>query len=573
MSANMKRVKVRLGDLLVEKKLISETQLQSALAEQRKSGRKLGRVLIDTGYVDEEAMLSTLSAQIGIPYVDLSTFELNPQLIKRLPETDARRYRALILKETADGLLVAMGDPTDIFNYDAIVRTLKCSIELAAVREGDLLSTIDRMYSSSEQLQSLASEVGKDMSDSAVNLDRLIAVSSESDAPVVRLIQSIFDSAVKANASDIHVEPDENLLRIRRRVDGILHEQILDEKNITSAMVSRLKLMANADISERRLPQDGRFTVNVKERQIDVRLSTIPTQHGEGVVMRLLDQGNAINTLDELGMPPAILSTFRKTIHNPNGLILVTGPTGSGKTTTLYSAISELNTPQRKIITIEDPVEYRMSRINQVQVNSKVGLDFGHVLRTALRLDPDILLLGEIRDRETGEIALRASLTGHLVLSTLHTNDAISTAIRLMDMGLEEYLLASSIKAILAQRLIRRVCKQCSAPTELDTNEQAWLLEQTVDPVVDPMEKQAFRRGSGCNNCNHTGYNGRIGIYELLVMEPALAAALCSKDQNAFQKAAQDQLGYEPLLQNAINYARDGVTTIEEVMRLSGWAD
>ncbi len=569
MSANMKRAKVRLGDLLVEKKLISETQLQSALTEQRKSGRKLGRVLIDSGYVEEEAMLTTLSAQIGIPYVDLSTFELNPQLIKRLPETDARRYRALILKETADGLLVAMGDPTDIFNYDAIVKALKCSIELAAVRESELLSTIDRMYSSSEQLQSLASEVGKDMSDSAVNLDRLIAVSSESDAPVVRLIQSIFDSAVKANASDIHVEPDENLLRIRRRVDGILHEQILDEKNITSAMVSRLKLMANADISERRLPQDGRFTVNVKERQIDVRLSTIPTQHGEGVVMRLLDQGNSINSLDELGMPPAILSTFRKTIHKPNGLILVTGPTGSGKTTTLYSAISELNTPQRKIITIEDPVEYRMSRVNQVQVNSKVGLDFGRVLRTALRLDPDILLLGEIRDRETGEIALRASLTGHLVLSTLHTNDAISTAIRLMDMGLEEYLLASSIKAILAQRLIRRICKQCSAPAALDANEQAWLLEQ----IVDPMDKQEFRRGSGCNSCNHTGYNGRIGIYELLVMEPALATALCSKDQSAFQKAAHDQSGYQPLLHNAINYARDGITTIEEVMRLCGWTD
>lgn len=285
--------------------------------------------------------------------------------------------------------------------------------------------------------------------------------------------------------------------------------------------------------------------------------------------MRLLDQGNSINSLDELGMPPAILSTFRKTIHKPNGLILVTGPTGSGKTTTLYSAISELNTPQRKIITIEDPVEYRMSRVNQVQVNSKVGLDFGRVLRTALRLDPDILLLGEIRDRETGEIALRASLTGHLVLSTLHTNDAISTAIRLMDMGLEEYLLASSIKAILAQRLIRRICKQCSAPAALDANEQAWLLEQ----IVDPMDKQEFRRGSGCNSCNHTGYNGRIGIYELLVMEPALATALCSKDQSAFQKAAHDQSGYQPLLHNAINYARDGITTIEEVMRLCGWTD
>jgi len=556
----MKRVKVRLGDLLVEQKLISETQLQSALAEQKKSGRKLGRVLIENGYVEEVA---------SIPYIDLSTFELNAQLVKRLPETDARRYRALVLKETADGLLVAMGDPTDIFNYDSIVKTLKCPVELATVSEGELLSTIDRIYSSSEQLKTLASEVGKDLTDSTVNLDRLVAISSESDAPVVRLIQSVFDSAVKANASDIHIEPDENLLRIRRRIDGILHEQILDEKNIISALVSRLKLMANADIAERRLPQDGRFTVNVNDKQIDVRLSTIPTQHGEGVVMRLLDHSNAISNIDALGMPPAVLESFRKIIHKPNGLILVTGPTGSGKTTTLYSALHELNTPQRKIITIENPIEYRMSRVNQVQVNEKVGLDFARVLRTALRLDPDILLLGEIRDLETGEIALRASLTGHLVLSTLHTNDAVSTAVRLMDMGLEEYLLASSIKAILAQRLIRRICKECSAPVELNANEQSWLRDQSKEEA----DGLIFKKGSGCNSCNHTGYSGRIGIYELLIMEPPLAEALSSKDQNAFLQAAQQQSGYRPLVQNAINYARDGITTVEEVMRLCGWTE
>jgi len=569
MAANMQRVKVRLGDLLVEKKLISDGQLQAALAEQKKSGRKLGRVLIDHGYVNEEAMLKILSTQIGIPYVDLSTFELNPQLVQRLPETEARRYRALILRETASGLLVAMGDPTDIFNYDALVKVLKCQIELAAVKETELLTAIDRMYSGNDQLQSLASEVGRDMSDSAFDLDRLIAVSSKSDAPVVRLIQSVFDSAVKAHASDIHVEPDENLLRIRRRIDGILHEQIVDEKHITSALVSRLKLMANADISERRLPQDGRFSVTVKDRQIDVRLSTIPTQNGEGVVMRLLDHNNSISSLEQLGMPPALLGTFGKLIHKPHGLILVTGPTGSGKTTTLYSALHELNSPQRKIITIEDPVEYRMPRISQVQVNSKVGLDFARVLRTALRLDPDVLLLGEIRDHETGEIALRASLTGHLVLSTLHTNDAVSSAIRLMDMGLEGYLLASAVQAILAQRLIRRICTQCSAPAELDANEQAWLHDQ----AGSTLDGHTFRQGAGCNNCNHTGYSGRIGIYELLVMTPALAEALRGEDQNAFQRAAREQPGHRPLVSNALAYARDGITSIEEVVRLCGWAD
>lgn len=569
MASVKKRVRIRLGDLLVDQKLISEAQLQSALTEQKKSGRKLGRVLIENGYVEEEAMLTTLSTQIGIPYVDLSTFELNAQLVKRLPETDARRYRALILRETTDGLLVAMADPTDIFNYDSIVKALKCPIDLAAVSETELLSTIDRIYSSSEQLKSLASEVGRDITDSAVNLDRLVAISSESDAPVVRLIQSVFDSAVKANASDIHIEPDENLLRIRRRIDGILHEQILDEKNIVSALVSRLKLMANADISERRLPQDGRFTVNVKDRQIDVRLSTIPTQYGEGVVMRLLDHSNSISNLDALGMPPAILESFRRIIQKPNGLILVTGPTGSGKTTTLYSALHELNTPQRKIITIENPIEYRMSRVNQVQVNEKVGLDFARVLRTALRLDPDILLLGEIRDLETGEIALRASLTGHLVLSTLHTNDAVSTAIRLMDMGMEEYLLASSIKAILAQRLIRRICKHCVAPADLDSTERSWLRSQ----FKEPMDGQVFMKGAGCNSCNHTGYSGRIGIYELLTMDPPLAQALSSKNQNAFLLAVENQEGYQPLICNAIHYACEGITTVEEVVRLCGWAD
>ncbi|MGD2111863.1 MAG: GspE/PulE family protein [Gammaproteobacteria bacterium] len=565
----MQRVKVRLGDLLVEKKLISENQLQAALAEQKKSGRKLGRVLIDHGYVDEEAMLRILSAQIGISYVDLSTFELDPQLVQRLPETDARRYRALILKETATGLLVAMGDPTDIFNYDALVKALKCPVDLAAVKEADLLASIDRMYSGNDQLQTLASEVGRDMSDSTFDLDRLIATSSKSDAPVVRLIQSVFDNAVKAHASDIHIEPDESLLRIRRRIDGILHEQIVDEKNITTAMVSRLKLMANADISERRLPQDGRFSVNVGDRQIDVRLSTIPTQHGEGVVMRLLDHSNSISRLGELGMPTALLDTFLRIIHKPHGLILVTGPTGSGKTTTLYSALRELNSPQRKIITIEDPVEFRMPRVSQVQVNSKIGLDFARVLRTALRLDPDILLLGEIRDHETGEIALRASLTGHLVLSTLHTNDAVSSATRLLDMGLEGYLLASSVQAILAQRLIRRVCRHCSTPASLDANEQAWLHDQAGSTLDD----HEFRRGNGCNNCNQTGYSGRIGIYELLVMTPELAEALRSEDQNVFQRAAHAQPGYQPLVRNALEYAREGITTIEEVMRLCGWAD
>jgi MSHA biogenesis protein MshE len=565
----MKRERIRLGDLLIENKLISQSQLQEALAEQKKSGRRLGRVLIDSGYVDEDAMLQVLSSQLHIPYVDLSTFNLNPTLVHLLPETDARRHRALVLKETPDGLLVAMGDPMDIFSYDSLVKILQRPVELAIASEEAMLAAMDRTYHDGEEIRSLVNEVGRELSEDTFDLDRLMATSSQSDAPVVRLIQTMFEGAAKANASDIHIEPGDEVLRIRRRIDGILHEQIVEDRHITGALVSRLKLMANADISEKRLPQDGRFSVNLSDRQIDVRLSTIPTQCGEGVVMRLLDQSNSIKSLGELGIPGELLDTFRRLIHKPHGLILVTGPTGSGKTTTLYSALSELNTPQRKIITIEDPVEYRLSRVNQVQVNSKVGLDFARVLRTALRLDPDILLLGEIRDQETGEIALRASLTGHLVLSTLHTNDAVSSAIRLMDMGLEGYLVASSVQGILAQRLIRRVCQNCAKPRELDANEQAWLHDQ----VGIRHDNHDFVHGTGCNQCNQTGYSGRIGVYEFLVMDSALTEALRNEDQNAFLQAASEQADYKPLVGNALDYARDGITTLEEVIRLCGWAD
>ncbi len=569
MSANMKRERIRLGDLLIEHKLISQSQLQAALEEQKKSGRRLGRVLIANGYVVEDAMLQVLSEQMRIPYVDLSMFELNPKLVHLLPETDARRHRALVLKENPDSLLVAMGDPMDIFAYDSLVKILQQPVELAIASEEAMLAAMDRIYHDGEEIRSLASEVGRDLSEDTFDLDKLMATSSQSDAPVVRLIQTMFEGAAKVNASDIHIEPGDEVLRIRRRIDGILHEQIVEDRQITGALVSRLKLMAHADISEKRLPQDGRFSVNLSDRQIDVRLSTIPTQSGEGVVMRLLDQNNSIKTLDQLGMPQYQLDTFRRIIHKPHGLVLVTGPTGSGKTTTLYSALNELNTPQRKIITIEDPVEYRLSRISQVQVNNKVGLDFARVLRTALRLDPDILLLGEIRDQETGEIALRASLTGHLVLSTLHTNDAVSSATRLMDMGLEGYLVASAVQCILAQRLIRRVCQNCATPRKLDASEQAWL----HDEAGISLDNHDFVHGSGCNQCNQTGYSGRIGIYELLVMDSTLTEALRNEDQNAFQKAASEQSGYRPLVQNALDYARDGITTIEEVIRLCGWAD
>ena len=569
MAATMPRKRVRIGDLLVEHKVISQNQLQEALAAQKKSGRKLGRVLVEIGYVDEDRLLVLLSEQLDIPYVDLSRFEPDPEIITRLPETLARRYRALVLKATPTGLLVGMGDPTDIFAFDELVRVLKTSVQIACVKESDLLRNIDLVYQNSDQLRSLASEVGQDMAENAFDLRTLTASSTQNDAPVVRLLQTVFEDAVRAEASDIHIEPDEHVLRIRRRIDGILHETTMDDTRIASAVVSRLKLMAEADISEKRLPQDGRFSLRVLDKDIDVRLATIPTQTGEAVVMRLLDHGSAVRNLDQLGMPDEILRRMLNIVHRPHGLVLVTGPTGSGKTTTLYAALSELNKPQKKIITVEDPVEYQLPRINQVQVNNRINLDFARVLRTALRLDPDIMLVGEMRDRETGEIALRAALTGHLVLSTLHTNDAVSTAMRLVDMGLESYLVAASTQAILAQRLIRKLCGNCRTSRQLDASEQSWV--RSV--MGESASLDGFQEGAGCNQCNHTGYHGRIGVYELLEIDYTLADALRRNDPAGFENAARVQEGYRPLVENALDYARQGITSLSEAMRLSGMVE
>ena len=365
-------------------------------------------------------------------------------------------------------------------------------------------------------------------------------------------------------ASDIHIEPDDGLLRIRQRIDGILHENTLDQVAISAALVLRLKLMSGLDISEKRLPQDGRFNINIKGHNIDVRVSTMPVQHGESVVMRLLDQSAGLLTLDETGMPAKVLNKMRNALKRPHGMILVTGPTGSGKTTTLYGALSELNQSSKKIITVEDPVEYRLPRINQVQVNTKIGLNFASVLRTTLRQDPDILMVGEMRDQETVEIGLRGALTGHLVLSTLHTNDAITSAMRLIDMGAPSYLVASSLRAILAQRLVRRVCDKCSQDYTPDAQEMAW-----VKHISEDFSGATFKVGQGRNSCNQTGYRGRVGVFELLEMNEAMMDALRLADTQAFSEAARSNPEFEPLSVMALAYASQGVTSLEEVFRVA----
>lgn len=558
--------RIRIGDLLVEKNMITETQLAHALQEQKLSGRKLGNQLVDLGYVDENELLNLLSTQLQIPFVQLKQFRFDKNLVQTLPETSARRYRVMVLREDFDGLLLGMADPTDIFCLDELQRILQKNLKPAVVRESELLDILDIAYSRASEIATLAGELDEELQESAVDLDSFIADSADSDAPVVKLLQKIFEEALTNKASDIHIEPDEKVLRIRNRIDGELIEQVMNEKRIASALVVRIKLMASLDISEKRLPQDGRFNLKVKHHNIDVRLSTMPVQFGESVVMRLLDHTGGVRSLDSVGMPPDLVTRFRKIITRPHGLVLVTGPTGSGKTTTLYGALSELNKPQKKIITVEDPVEYRLPRISQVQLHEKIGLTFSSVLRATLRQDPDILLVGEIRDAESAEIALRASMTGHLVLSTLHTNDAISSALRLLDIGVDGYLVATALKAVVAQRLVRRICSSCIQAHTPDTNEMQLL--KTIAKGRDFSQLQ-FKQGTGCPHCNNTGYRGRVGVFEMLEINAELAEALRTENINAFAQAAAATPNFKTLSQAALEYAEQGVTSLDEVMSIT----
>ncbi len=563
----MVRKKVRIGELLVENHVISEAQLSAALAEQKRSGLKLGRQLIEAGYVDEDRFLDFLSQQLDIPCVDLVRYETRPGVVERLPETYARRFRAIVLDVKDDVATVGMADPTNIFAIDEIERILKITVEPAVVRESELLGALDRSYRRTSEIHSLAEELHEELdSSSDFDLSQIEAETEESDAAVVRLLKSIFEDAVQTGTSDIHIEPDESCLRIRQRIDGVLHEQMMKETRIASALVLRLKLMSGLNISERRLPQDGRFNIRVKNRSIDVRVSTLPVQWGESVVMRLLDQSENSLGLDHIGMPGRILRRFRHHIHQPHGLILVTGPTGSGKTTTLYGALAELNEPGKKIISAEDPVEYRLPRIQQVQVNAKIGLDFAGVLRSALRQDPDVVMIGEMRDQETAEIALRSAMTGHLVFSTLHTNSAAASAARLLDMGAEGFLVATALGAVLAQRLIRKLCEGCAEPRKLTSQEKMWLRANAGESA----EFLEFLKGSGCPRCNGTGYKGRTGVYELLEIDEAMADALRRSDTADYIEAASQTAGFRPLSICALEYASRGVTSLDEVLRIAG---
>ena len=561
----------RLGDLLVQDSLITQEQLDQALVAQRSSGRKLGEVLIDCGWITEVQIAKAVARQLRAPFIDLVHFPLRPELAQLLPEAQARRLRALVLDDPPSGLMVGLADPTDIYAFDEVARILKRSVDMAVVTETHLQTALDRVYSSTQEIEGLARELTSELANLETDLGDLLGMdaTSNEDAPVVRLLYSVFEQALRLRASDIHIEPQEKQLRIRFRIDGVLHVTTEADVKISSAVALRLKLMSGLDISEKRLPQDGRFAVRLKDGTVDVRISSMPSQYGESVVMRLLSQSAGMLDLERLKIPAPMLAALHRAIDKPSGLVLVTGPTGSGKTTTLYGALNTLNSTERKIITVEDPVEYRLPGLNQVQILEKIDLTFERVLRSALRQDPDVILVGEMRDRATAEIGMRAAMTGHLVLSTLHTNDALSTPARLIDMGVPSWMVAMSLQLVVAQRLVRVICPACAQPHQPSDHEVA-LLHRLCGAHAD---LAALRMGRGCPECGQTGFRGRTGVYEFLEMTLPLIDALSNPEPGVFAQVARAQMAGHTLRRDAVRLVLEGRTTVDEAMRVSAQID
>ncbi len=561
----------QLGTALIKHGFLTQIKLNDALAEQKRSGRMLGRVLIENNYVSEEQMARVIAEQQDLPFVDLRRFDVVPDIVKVLTEIQARRFKALILEDRGDSYLVGLADPSNLRAQDELSALVGRPLYVAVITNDQFSKTADRVYRKTEQLDEYANEARQELErdSGVVDLNQLKFSIDDVDAPVVKLLQTIFDEAVQMRASDIHIEPEEKRLTVRFRIDGQLHEQVQTDLRIASALMVRLKLMAGLDIAEKRLPQDGGISIRTSAKRVDVRLSTIPTLFGESAVMRLLIQSQGLRELEASGMPPDMLIKFKKLIQSPHGIVLVTGPTGCGKTTTLYGALEILNQRSVKIVTVEDPVEYRIGGINQVQVNEKIDLTFARMLRSFLRQDPDILLVGEIRDQETAQIAARAAMTGHMVLSTLHTNDAASTPGRLLDMGIPGFLIASTLLGVVSQRLLRVICKDCAEPYTPSIDEMAWATHH----LGADLSKTNFRKGAGCSRCNSTGFSGRVGVFELLEMTNALSTIIHKGDPVVFESAARKSLGTNSLERNALSLVAHGETTITEAMSVVAMAD
>jgi type IV pilus assembly protein PilB len=563
----------RLGELLVRENLISLQQLQRAQEAQRKQGGRLGFNLTKLGYIEESELTSFLSKQYGVPSINLSEFEIDPEVIKLVPKEVAEKHQVIPVNRAGASLIVAMADPSNIFAIDDLKFLTGYNIEVVVASDGAIRESIDKYYTHEDTSNELnydevmaefdedEIEVGGDEdATNIVDLER-----SAEDAPVVKLVNLVLIDAIKKGASDIHIEPYEKDFRVRYRIDGVLYEMMKPPFKLKAAMTSRIKIMSSLDIAERRLPQDGRIKLKLgKGREMDYRVSCLPTLFGEKIVLRLLDKGNLQLDMTKLGFEPKPLAVFKNSIKRPYGMCLVTGPTGSGKTTTLYSALSELNKSTVNISTAEDPVEYNLHGINQCQMNDDIGLNFAAGLRSFLRQDPDIIMVGEIRDFETAEIAVKAALTGHMVLSTLHTNDAPSTVSRLLNMGIEPFLVTASVNLILAQRLARRICSDCKAPLEVPES-------ALLDIQVPPSDIGSFQvyKGQGCPTCSETGYKGRVAIYEVMEFTEELKEFVINGASAAEIKSEAIRLGMQTLRMAAVSKLMSGETTIEEVTRVS----
>jgi len=565
---------LRLGDLLLKAQLITQDQLNKALEEQRSLGGRLGEVLMRLGYVSEEDIIECLSHQFGVPSINLRHFEIDEAVAKLVPVDLLRKYNVIPVNKTGATLTVAMADPTNIFAMDEITFMTGYRVEPVVASEEAIRAAIDRHFGSSREIElkkvmedlSQVDEAALELLEESEDVDLQALEAESSEAPVVRLVNIILTDAIKRGASDIHIEPYEKVFRVRYRIDGILNEVMTPPLRLKDAIVSRVKILSKLDIAEKRLPQDGRIKLKVKvegkARDLDFRVSTLPTLFGEKVVLRLLDKENLQLDLTKLGFEKSSLKRFEDAILKPYGMVLVTGPTGSGKTNTLYSALSRINTPTVNILTAEDPVEFQLPGINQVQMKEAIGLNFAAALRSFLRQDPNIVLVGEIRDFETAEIAVKAALTGHLVLSTLHTNDAPSTVSRLMNMGIEPFLVATSVNVIVAQRLVRRICSNCKEEAEAPV--QA-LLSVGFSEAEAPTLR--LYRGRGCDRCNGTGYKGRVGLFEVMELTEDIRELILSGATAVELRRKAIEEGMITLRQSGLQKIRDGVTTIDEVVR------
>ena len=557
----MKLEKVRLGDLLIKKGLITEAQLKVALEEQKTLKMRLGDVLVKLGYVSEKDILQALAEQLNLKIITPNEVKVTPELRNIINENRARRLGILPVKIDGNFLHVATLDPTNIIALDEIARITNKELVVYLISKQDFFILLSRIYISEDKLQQIAKEIEDKIIKAGAD-EKFLEKLAE-DTPAIQLVDNIINKAINEKASDIHIEPEEDLLRVRFRIDGILHEILNLNKILYSPIISRIKIISDLNIAEKRLPQDGRFKVNLKEKEIDFRVSTLPTIFGEKVVLRVLDKSEELLNLKNLGIDKYNFEIYKSIIDEPNGIILISGPTGSGKTTTLYATLNHLNSMDKNIITVEDPVEYKFKLINQVQVDEKTGLTFANALRSILRQDPDIIMIGEIRDKETAEIAIQASLTGHLVLSTIHTNDAISSVTRLIDMGVEPFLVSASIIGVASQRLVRKICENCKESIYFDKE----FLKQLGFNAEE--EDISLYWGKGCEICDGTGYKGRVPIFEVLKITQKLKDAISRKESVTVIRNIAISDGFRPMYNSGLELVKKGITTIEEIMRVT----